>query len=99
VSRATGAGSTGVRRADPVALTQALTRIDSRNPSLVPGAPGESAIAHRLADILSDWGFSVELPEVEPGRPNLVARIGPAGTPGLTPKYVEIGFSAAAPLT
>ena len=83
MSRATGAGSTGVRRADPVALTQALTRIDSRNPSLVPGAPGESAIAHRLADILSDWGFSVELPEVEPGRPNLVARIGPAGTPGL----------------
>lgn len=76
MSRATGAGSTGVPRADPVALTQALTRIDSRNPSLVPGAPGESAIAHRLADILGEWGFSVELPEADPGRPNLIARVG-----------------------
>jgi acetylornithine deacetylase len=83
VSRATGAGSTGVPRADPVALTQALTRIDSRNPSLVPGAPGESAIAHRLADVLGDWGFSVELPEAEPGRPNLVARVGRPGAPAL----------------
>jgi acetylornithine deacetylase len=83
VSRATGAGQVGVPRADPVALTQALTRIDSRNPSLVTGAPGEATIAHYLAHVLRDWDFSVELREVAPGRPNLVARIGPPDSPAL----------------
>jgi len=83
VSRATGAGVVGVPRADPVALTQALTRIDSRNPSLVPGAPGEAAIAHYLADVLLDWGFLVELRDAAPGRPNLIARIGAPNTPAM----------------
>ena len=83
MSRATGAGVVGVPRADPVALTQALTRIDSRNPSLVPGAPGEAAIAHYLADVLLDWGFLVELRDAAPGRPNLIARIGAPNTPAM----------------
>ncbi len=64
---------------DPIALTEALVAIDSRNPSLVPGAPGEMECAHFLADVLSDWGFAVSLDEVAPGRPNVVARIGPTG--------------------
>jgi acetylornithine deacetylase len=81
VYRATDAGATGVPRADPVALTQALTRIDSRNPLLVAGAPGEGAIAQHLADILVDWGFSVELSEAAPGRPNLIGRIGAHDAP------------------
>jgi acetylornithine deacetylase len=54
-------------------------RIDSRNPSLVPGAPGEGAAAHLLASVLREWGFRVELAAVVPGRPNVVAR---AGRPG-----------------
>lgn len=83
MSRATGAGLVGVPRADPVALTQALTRIDSRNPSLVSGGPGETAIAHYLADVLLDWGFSVNLTEAAPGRPNLIARIGAPDTPAM----------------
>jgi acetylornithine deacetylase len=64
---------------DAVALTEALVAIDSRNPSLVAGAPGEMACAQLLADVLCGWGFAVSLDEVAPGRPNVVARIGPTG--------------------
>ncbi|MFN2603795.1 MAG: ArgE/DapE family deacylase [Gemmatimonadaceae bacterium] len=75
--------SSGAKRADAVELTRALTRIDSRNPTLVPGAPGEKEIARFLADILSGWGFLIELRDAIPNRPNVVARIGPAGSPAL----------------
>ncbi len=64
---------------DPVALTEALVAIDSRNPSLVPGAPAERACAEFLASVLEGWGFSTQLVDVEPNRSNVVARIGPAG--------------------
>ena len=64
---------------DAVALTRLLVRQDSRNPSLVAGAPGEGPVARILAGVLRDWGFDVELPEVSPGRPNVIARLGPAG--------------------
>jgi acetylornithine deacetylase len=63
---------------DPVSLTAALVRVDSRNPSLAPGAPGEAACARVLADVLRAWGFAVELVEAAPGRPNVVARLAPA---------------------
>jgi acetylornithine deacetylase len=74
-----------VARGDAVALTRELVRVDSRNPSLVPGAPGEGAVARVLADVLENWGFSVELTAVRPGRPNVVARCGAptAGTRSL----------------
>jgi acetylornithine deacetylase len=68
-----------VARGDSVALTRALVAVDSRNPSLVGGAPGEKAIAKLLADVLRDWGFTVDLHEVAPGRPNVVARVGKVG--------------------
>ena len=32
-----------------------------------------------LANVLEDWGFAVTLSEVEPGRANVLARIGPTG--------------------
>jgi acetylornithine deacetylase len=59
-------------------LTRALVEIDSRNPSLAAGAPGEHACAVRLRDVLDAWGFRTELHDVVAGRPNLVARIGRA---------------------
>ncbi|HVX38865.1 MAG TPA: ArgE/DapE family deacylase [Gemmatimonadaceae bacterium] len=65
-----------VARGDAVALTRELVRIDSRNPALVPGGPGEAAVAHALAEVLREWGFRVELMDAAPGRPNVVARIG-----------------------
>jgi acetylornithine deacetylase len=64
-----------VPRGDGVALARELVRVDSRNPSLVPGAPGEQAIARLLADVLGNWGLDVQLQEAAPGRPNVVARL------------------------
>jgi acetylornithine deacetylase len=63
---------------DPIALLRELVRVDSRNPGLVSGAPGESAVARLLGDVLRRWGFRVQLMEVLGGRPNVVARIGAA---------------------
>jgi acetylornithine deacetylase len=49
-----------------------LVAIDSVNPSLVPGAAGEAAIAARVAQELKAIGLDVEVREVQPGRPNVV---------------------------
>jgi acetylornithine deacetylase len=68
-----------VARGDAVALTRALVRVDSRNPTLVPGAPGELPVARVLAETLRAWGLAVEITEAAPGRPNVVARAGGGG--------------------
>jgi len=70
---------------DAVALTEALVRVDSRNPSLVAGARGEGEAARLLADVLHGWGLRVEIVDAAPGRPNVVARAGEArsGAPTL----------------
>jgi len=68
-----------VARGDAVALARTLVRIDSRNPSLVPGAPGEGPVARSLAGVLRAWGFAVEVHDAAPNRPNVIARVGPAG--------------------
>jgi acetylornithine deacetylase len=65
-----------IARGDGAALTRELVRIDSRNPSLVPGGPGENAIARALADVLRAWEFDVHVGDAAPGRPNVVARVG-----------------------
>ena len=72
-----------VPRGDAVALARALIKIDSRNPTLVPDAPGERACAQALASVLDEWGFDVELQNTLPGRPNVIARIGPRDAPAL----------------
>lgn len=59
---------------DPtLALLARLVAIDSVNPSLVPGAAGEAAIARELAQYLAARGLQVEVQEAAPGRPNVVA--------------------------
>lgn len=68
-----------IERGDAIALTRLLVRHDSRNPLLVPDGPGEGAVARALAAVLREWGFSVDLLESSPGRPNVIARIGPSG--------------------
>jgi acetylornithine deacetylase len=68
-----------IARGDAVALTRALVAVDSRNPSLVAGAPGEGAVAKLLAEVLRSWGCVVEVHEVVRGRPNVVARVGKGG--------------------
>ena len=60
--------------ADPtIALLQDLVAIDSVNPSLVPGARGEAEVARRIAAECIAIGLRVEVTEVAPGRPNVVA--------------------------
>ena len=66
-------------RGDAVALARALIAVDSRNPSLAPGASGEGDCARTLAETLGNWGFRVALVESLPERPSVVARIGRAG--------------------
>jgi len=83
VTEGVTAGRRPVARGDGVALTQALVRIDSRNPSLALDGPGEGEVAAVLGAVLDDWGFEVELVDAARGRPNLIARIGPRDSPAL----------------
>ena len=66
-------------KGDAVALVRELIRVDSRNPSLAPGAPGEARIATVLAETLRTWGLEVEVTDALPGRPNVVARVRGSG--------------------
>ena len=72
-----------IPRGDAVALARALVKIDSRNPTLAPDSAGEGECARFLASVLDEWGFSVDLLESAPGRPNVVARVGPSDAPAL----------------
>ena len=56
-------------------LARDLVRIDSVNPRLVPGARGEEEIARFVHDFLERHGVTSMMMEVEPGRPNVVARL------------------------
>jgi acetylornithine deacetylase len=72
-----------IPRGDAVALARALIKIDSRNPTLAPDSPGEGDCARALASVLDDWGFAVQIVDAAPGRPNVVARMGPDNAPAL----------------
>ena len=72
-----------IPRGDAVALARALIQIDSRNPALAPDSAGEGECARALAAVLDDWGFVVDVTETPPGRPNVVARLGPSDSPAL----------------
>ncbi len=63
---------------DVSSLLMGLVGINSINPSLVAGAAGESGIAEYVASWLRKAGLQVEVQEVRPSRPNVVARV--AGT-------------------
>lgn len=69
-------------RGEPVALARALVSTPSVNPELEEGGAGEERIAHLAAGWLDGWGFDVAVPEVSPGRFNVVARYG-RGAPRL----------------
>lgn len=64
----------GADRLDTVVrLLRDLVAIDSVNPALVPGGAGEAGVADRIASALTAAGVDVEVTEVAPGRPNVVA--------------------------
>src|SRR5215208_7211220 len=53
-------------------LLSDLVSINSINPGLVPGSPGEAEIAHYIATWLERADLEVELIESVSGRPNVV---------------------------
>jgi len=59
-----------------------LVAINSVNASL-EGGPGEAELAHHVADLARAAGADVELYDVEPGRPNLLAWIRRGNRPTL----------------
>jgi len=65
--------------ADSVTLLQQLVRIPSVNPDHAAGfdLTGENALAIFLSGWLEKIGAEVVLEEVQPGRPNLIARFAP----------------------
>lgn len=65
--------------ADVVSLLQHLVRIPSVNPDAPAGnsPTGEAEIANFLAGWLESLGATVTVEEIQPGRPNLIARFAP----------------------
>lgn len=68
-----------VDRDDLVANLASLVRINSINPTLVPGAPGEREIADYVARWLGAAGLDVQVFESAPGRPSVAARLAGLG--------------------
>ena len=64
---------------DVVSLLQQLIRIPSVNPDNAPGTEqiGEEKLANFLSGWLESIGADVSLEEIQPGRPNLIARFAP----------------------
>jgi acetylornithine deacetylase/succinyl-diaminopimelate desuccinylase-like protein len=73
-----------VTPAEAIELLSAMVRIESVTPWLIPTGSGEGAVAEFIADWLKDTGAEIEIVEVEPGRPNVLARLrGTGGGPTL----------------
>ena len=68
-----------VDRNDLIRTLSDLVRINSINPTLVPGAPGEAEIAGYVAGWLGDAGLAILVDEPEPGRPSVAARLKGSG--------------------
>src|SRR5579871_2762922 len=60
---------------------EALVRIPSVNPDLVPGAAGEAETARYLAEVCQTLGMKAKIEMAAPGRPNVIAVL-----PGADPK-------------
>jgi acetylornithine deacetylase len=65
---------------DTIELLKDLVAIDSQNPSLVPGAAGESQIAAYVAAWASSAGRASETFGAAIGRPSVLVRSRPGGT-------------------
>src|SRR5215470_4830988 len=65
---------------DTIELLKDLVALDSQNPSLVPGAAGESRIAAYVADWATSVGLASQTLEATPGRPSVLVRSHTEGT-------------------
>ena len=68
VTTMSGVYDTALNDRETLELAQRLVRIDSVNPSLVPGAEGEAALAHFVAGFLENRGLDAELRHALAGR-------------------------------
>jgi len=68
-----------VNEIETVELLKRLVSINSVNPSLVKGAPGEAEIADFIADFMQRIGLETQVEEIEPGRPNVIGVLKGAG--------------------
>lgn len=67
-----------------VDLLSDMVRIESVTPWLIPAGSGEGALAEFIARRLAGTGAEIEIVEVQPGRPNVLARLrGTGGGPTL----------------
>jgi acetylornithine deacetylase len=57
---------------NPIPLLADLVAVNSINPSLVPGAPGEAAVAAVAERAMRAAGLEVVVQEAAPGRPNVI---------------------------
>jgi acetylornithine deacetylase len=64
-----------IDRDELIALTVQLARIDSTNPTLVPGASGERAVGQAVADWMAARGWDLTVDWPAPDRPNVVGTI------------------------
>lgn len=64
-----------IDRAYTTRICQELVRINSINPTLVPGAPGEAEVGDYTARTLAALGLEVERHEPEPGRVSITGRL------------------------
>jgi acetylornithine deacetylase len=60
---------------DPLPLLQDLVAVNSVNPSLVPGAPGERLVAEVVRKGLEVAGLDVTVEDAAPGRPNVIGLV------------------------
>lgn len=73
-----------VSTTDVVDLISAMVEIESVTPWLIPTGSGEGEIARFIAEWLEPTRAKIEIDEVEPGRPNVLARlVGTGGGPTL----------------
>jgi acetylornithine deacetylase len=64
--------SKGIDQTKTLNLLKDLVKIDSVNPSLVPGAAGEAEIAEYLKEWMTEKGMKASVIEIEQGRANAV---------------------------
>ncbi|WP_319447039.1 MULTISPECIES: M20 family metallopeptidase [unclassified Mycobacterium] len=85
-----------VTREETVELLEAMVRIDSVTPWLIPGGAGEGEVARYAQDWFTKLGLEVILEEVEPGRPNVLAWLrgsAPGPTICLTAHSDTVGYA------
>lgn len=85
-----------ISREEATELLDALVRIDSVTPWLIPGGAGEGEVARYMQQWLSEAGLTADIEEVEPGRPNVLAWLhgsAPGPTICLTAHTDTVGYA------